>query len=206
MQLTKYTHSCVRLEDRGRSLVIDPGVWSEPGALVGADAVLITHEHIDHIDVLRLAGAGIPVFAPQEAEIGPLSVVRRMDLTRVVAGDRFTAAGFSVSAVGGRHAAVYGAEPGCTNLGYIVDGLVYHPGDSLHVPTENIDTLLAPLQASWLKTVETIEFIKATNPRHTIPIHDGQLNARGLSSTSAWLADETDNGYRYLTTREHIEV
>jgi hypothetical protein len=27
-------------------LVIDPGAWSEPQALIGADAVLVSHEHV----------------------------------------------------------------------------------------------------------------------------------------------------------------
>ncbi len=63
MRLTRFTHSCVRLEVDGRVLVIDPGIWSEPRALDGADAVLVTHEHVDHVDVLRLRGAQLPVFA-----------------------------------------------------------------------------------------------------------------------------------------------
>ncbi|GHF15501.1 hypothetical protein GCM10014715_83470 [Streptomyces spiralis] len=43
MRITKYTHSCVRLQhDGGATPVIDPGVWSEPEALAGADAVLVT--------------------------------------------------------------------------------------------------------------------------------------------------------------------
>lgn len=47
MRILKFTHSCVRLEaDDGGTLVIDPGVWTEDEALVGADAVLVTHEHV----------------------------------------------------------------------------------------------------------------------------------------------------------------
>ena len=61
MQITKYTHACVRLEQDGRVLVIDPGEWSEPEALDGAAAVLVTHEHADHIEPTRLAAAGVPV-------------------------------------------------------------------------------------------------------------------------------------------------
>jgi len=98
MRITKYTHACVRLEDDGRVLVIDPGTWSEPTALIGADAVLVTHEHSDHIDVLRLAELGVPVYAPAGADIAGLGVIP------VSAGDAFTAAGFPVAAVGGRHA------------------------------------------------------------------------------------------------------
>ena len=49
-RITKYTHSCVRIQRDGTVLVIDPGVWSEPSALYDADAVLVTHEHADHIE------------------------------------------------------------------------------------------------------------------------------------------------------------
>lgn len=58
MDLTKFTHACVRLDDGDRRLVIDPGAFSEvEQALDGVDAVLITHEHADHIDVEKLKAA-----------------------------------------------------------------------------------------------------------------------------------------------------
>src|SRR5689334_17707999 len=82
VRITKFTHSCVRIEDTGRVLVIDPGVWSEPGALLGAHAVLVTHEHVDHVDPLRLAGAGVPVFAPAGAALPEAGRVRPFDVVR----------------------------------------------------------------------------------------------------------------------------
>jgi L-ascorbate metabolism protein UlaG (beta-lactamase superfamily) len=200
MRITKYTHACVRLEDAGRVLVIDPGTWSEPTALIGADAVLVTHEHTDHVDILRLAGLGVPVYAPAGADIA------RLDVIPVSPGDTFTAAGFPVTAVGGRHAPIYGGKPGCPNLGYIIDGAVYHPGDSLHVPAEPVETLLIPAQASWLKMVEAIDFVKAVNPQRAFAIHDAQVNHRGLASINGWLTEQTDNGYRYLSPGESLSL
>jgi L-ascorbate metabolism protein UlaG (beta-lactamase superfamily) len=191
MRLTKYTHACVRLERDGQVLVIDPGTWSEPSALAGAAAVLVTHEHSDHIDVLRLAGLGVPVYAPAGADIDGLPV------TGVSPGDQFSAAGFPVQAVGGRHAVIYRGWPDCANLGYIVDGMVYHPGDSLHVPEQSVDTLLVPLQASWLKLDEAIDFVQAVGPRRAYGIHDAQVNERGLASINGWLTEQTGS-YRYL--------
>ncbi|MET7740932.1 MBL fold metallo-hydrolase [Streptomyces sp. NPDC005385] len=198
MRITKYTHACVRLEHEGRVVVIDPGVWSEPAALVGADAVLVTHEHADHIDVLRLAGLGVPVYAPADANIAGLEVVG------VTAGADFTVADFRVRAVGGRHASVHGGRPDCANLGYIVDEGIYHPGDSLHVPDRPVETLLVPAQASWVKTTEVLDFVNAIDPQRSFAIHDAQINERGLSSVNAWLAEETDNGYRYLRPGESL--
>jgi L-ascorbate metabolism protein UlaG (beta-lactamase superfamily) len=196
MRITKYTHACVLLEHEGRVLVIDPGTWSEPAALTGADAVLVTHEHADHVDVLRLVGLGVPVYAPAGANIA------RLEFTGVSSGEEFTAAGFRVRAVGGRHAFIYGGQPDCANLGYIVDDAVYHPGDSLHVPEQPIETLLVPAQGSWMKMAEAIDFVKAIKPGRAFAIHDAQINDRGLSSVNGWLAEETGSGYRYLRPGE----
>jgi L-ascorbate metabolism protein UlaG (beta-lactamase superfamily) len=203
MRITKFTHSCVRFDRAGRVLVIDPGVWSEPGALVGADAVLVTHEHVDHVDVLRLAGLGVPVFAPAQARIDTLGL--DLPITRVSAGETFEAAGFAVRAVGGRHATVFGGRPDCANLGYLVDESTYHPGDSLHVPGSPVHTLFVPLQASWLKVADAVEFVRAVRPAVAIGIHDGQVNERGLSAVNGWLAESANAGYRWLAPRESLD-
>lgn len=192
MRLVKYTHSCVRLEHDGGVLVIDPGVWSEAEALDGADAVLVTHEHADHADPAKLAGLDVPVYAPAGCAIPGVEV------TGVRPGDEITAAGLAVSAVGGRHAPIYGDQPDVANIGWLVGG-VYHPGDSLHVPAAEVETLLVPVHASWLKLVEAIDFVRAVAPRHAYGIHDAQVNERGLGSVNGWLAQETDCGYAYLS-------
>ncbi|MEO3793553.1 MBL fold metallo-hydrolase [Nonomuraea sp. B10E15] len=192
MKVTKFTHACVRVEHEGRRLVIDPGTWTEPSALDGADAVLVTHEHGDHADVLRLLGAGVRVYAPGGAELG------RLPYTPVSAGEELSVAGFHVRACGGRHAPVYDGLPDCANIGYLVEHALYHPGDSLHVPQEPVETLLVPLQASWLKTAEVIDFVRAVRARRAYGIHDAQVNERGLASVNGWLAQETGPGYRWL--------
>jgi L-ascorbate metabolism protein UlaG (beta-lactamase superfamily) len=193
VQVTKYSHSCVRLELDGVVLVIDPGIWSEPSALYGCDAVLVTHEHSDHIDVLRLAGLGVPVYAPAGSNISGIAV------TGLQPGQVFDAAGVAVRAVGGRHAAVYEGRPDCINLGYVIgDGLLYHPGDALHIPEQAVETLLVPVQASWLKTAEAIDFMRAIDPLRGIGIHDAQVNERALGSINGWLEETSGQRYRWL--------
>lgn len=65
MKLIKMSHSCVRLEKDGRLLVVDPGGFSEEDAAVGADAVLVTHEHPDHFDEGRCAPPWRPTLPPR---------------------------------------------------------------------------------------------------------------------------------------------
>ncbi len=196
MRITKFTHSCVRIETGDAALVIDPGIWSEPTALERCDAVLVTHQHSDHIDVRHLAGLNLPVYAPAGAAIDDL------DFVAVSPGQTFTAAGVPVRAVGGNHARVYGDALPCPNVGYILGEGLYHPGDALHVPEEPVRTLLVPMQASWLKLAEAIDFVRALAPERCFGIHDGQINDRGLSATNAWLAGEGGGAYRWLSPGE----
>jgi L-ascorbate metabolism protein UlaG (beta-lactamase superfamily) len=192
--ITKFAHSCVRVEAGGAVLVIDPGEWTEPEALDGCDAVLVTHEHGDHVDVPRLAASALPVYAPAGAAISGLQ------LTSVAPGETFTAAGLSVRAVGGRHASVYGPAVPCPNVGYIVEDTLYHPGDALHVPDGGVQTLLVPLQASWLKLAEAIDFVRAVRPGRCFGIHDGQINEHGLAGASAWIERQGSPAYRWLAS------
>ena len=182
MQLTKLGHSCVRLSKGGATLVIDPGVWSGPEALAGADAVLVTHEHADHLDgsALRealIAGSQLELWsnhsvANQFVEFGDR-------VHSVSHGDTFSAAGFDVHVYGQDHARIVPQIPVIPNTGFAVDGAVFHPGDSLTVPEDRIPTLLVPVSAPWLKFAEVAEFISAAAPDRGFAIHDAILSSQG---------------------------
>jgi L-ascorbate metabolism protein UlaG (beta-lactamase superfamily) len=176
MQLTKHGHSCVRLADGDHTLVIDPGAFSDlDAALAGADGVLVTHEHIDHIDPDRLraaarADSSLRIWAP--ASVAGALADLGDQVTAVGPGESFDAAGFAVRTFGGQHALIHPLIPIVANVGYLVDGAVYHPGDSLVVPPEPVDTLLLPAAAPWSRMAEVIDFAIAVRAPHAYPIHD----------------------------------
>lgn len=191
VRLTRFSHSCVRLEVDGVVVVVDPGVWSEPEALAGADAVLVTHEHTDHVDESLLTGLDCPIFAPADAAL------TRVAFTPVVPGQSFRAAGLDVVAVGGEHAKVVPAQKPCANLGYVIAD-VYHPGDALYPISQPVDTVLVPMQASWLKTSEAIDFLGTLTYIRSFGIHDGQINHRAVTSINAWYEQSSQGRYTFL--------
>jgi L-ascorbate metabolism protein UlaG (beta-lactamase superfamily) len=181
--LTKYSHACVRLERDGAVLVIDPGKFSEPAALDGVDAVLVTHEHMDHLDVDQLADA--LARRPSAAVYTHPDVVPKLAaldgaVTAVRSGQAFQAAGFAVRAYGGLHADIHPEVPRVANLGFLVEDSVYHPGDSFDLPEgARVDTLFVPISGPWLKLSESVEFIRKISPRRALALHDCLLSDVG---------------------------
>ena len=56
MRVTKYEHSCVLVEDGDVRILIDPGELTHGFVnLTGLSAILVTHQHFDHIDLARIA-------------------------------------------------------------------------------------------------------------------------------------------------------
>ncbi|MET8836395.1 MBL fold metallo-hydrolase [Micromonospora sp. NPDC004540] len=208
MQVTKYAHSCLRLEHDGGVLVVDPGVYSEPEALDGVDAVLITHEHPDHVNVEALTRAldkrPVPVLGP--ASLAGVLGDAAEALTVVTPGESFTAAGVAVRAYGGQHAVIHPDIPVVQNLGYLFNDVVYHPGDALVVPDEvQVDTLFAPIHAPWSKFSEVVDFIRAVAPRRAYALHDALLNDNGFGVLDRQYTALSKTDYRRLEPGTRID-
>ncbi|WP_296604893.1 MBL fold metallo-hydrolase [Nocardioides sp.] len=184
MRITKFGHACVRIEHDGTTVVLDPGVFTDVGALDGADAVLITHEHPDHYLPAHLLASDAPVFtiegvAAKVREDAPAVAER---LTVVAPGESFDV-GVPVRAVGELHAVIHPEYPRITNSGYVLDlggTKVYHPGDALTEPGEVVDVLCCPVSAPWMKASEAIEFARAVKAPRNLAIHDRVYSEAGL--------------------------
>ena len=185
MRITKLGHSCVRLEHDGTVVVVDPGIFVGPEALAGADAVVITHEHPDHYLPAHLEHSDAPVFtiasvAARLRDDAP-SVSERV--TTVAPGQPFDP-GFPAQSVGELHAVIHPDLPRFYNSGYLFDlggTTVYHPGDSLTVPSQKVDVLCVPVCAPWMRAAEGIDFARAVGAPRNLAIHDRIYSEAGLN-------------------------
>jgi L-ascorbate metabolism protein UlaG (beta-lactamase superfamily) len=213
VRITHFGHSCVLLDTGSARLLFDPGVFSAGfEELRDLDAILITHQHFDHLDAERLPAlvaanpqAALVVDPGSVEETGKLG----LDAQRVAPGDALTLGGAAVSVVGGEHAIIHPSVPMPPNAGYVVDhGAFYHPGDSLFVPEQRVDVLGLPTAAPWLKTGEAVDFLRAVAPRVAVPIHEGLLNDTGRQLTYGWFSRMVPDGgtVAVLTPREASAV
>jgi L-ascorbate metabolism protein UlaG (beta-lactamase superfamily) len=204
----------VLVETGDARLLFDPGTFSHGFEdLRDLDAILITHQHADHVDADRLPALvqsnpqATLVVDPGTAE----DLLPKLTLAATVAavGDTVELNGATVHAVGGDHAVIHPEFAVPPNLGYVVNGgAFYHPGDSVFVPEEKIDVLGLPAAAPWLGTAAGMEFQRAVAPRVSVPIHDAMLSPIGLENVTAWYGRTAPEGtsVRVLTQREPTEV
>jgi L-ascorbate metabolism protein UlaG (beta-lactamase superfamily) len=212
MQLTKHGHACVVLTEGEARLVIDPGAFTEPAAMDGAGGVLITHEHFDHFVPERIrtaldADPGLEVWTNGSVAAQLEGLGNRVHV--VGRGDTFTAAGFEVSVHGELHAVVHPEIPRISNVGFVVAGQVFHPGDAFTVPEEPVPVLLLPVHAPWSKISEVIDYVRAVDADQAYAVHDGLLNDTGLAMIGGMLAERgpgTPTPYSRLAPGDSVEV
>lgn len=210
MKLTKYKHSCFTLEKNGNAIVVDPGEWSTdfvvPEHVV---AIVVTHEHADHFDESKIrsiieANPEAMIFAPSDVT----EKLSGLPVRAVSAQDSVDVGGYHLEFVGGIHATIHkDFHPQFTNVGVIIDDMLYHPGDSLFVPDQPIKLLSLPIMAPWEKVSESMDFLMAIKPDLAFPSHDALLSEAGIELFDRWhtLAAEKI-GSRYIRVVGSIEI
>jgi L-ascorbate metabolism protein UlaG (beta-lactamase superfamily) len=199
MRVTKHHHAALTVRESGKTLVIDPGSFTDPLVDLGdVVAIVLTHEHPDHwtpdhLDRLLKNSPEAPIFGPE----GVAKAAAGYDITVVSPGDTVTIEPFTLRFFGGTHALIHETIPVIDNVGVLVNDEFYYPGDSFAVPKGvDVALLAAPLGAPWLKVGEAMDFVLAVAPRQAFGTHDMGLSVIGRTMHRARLrwATEKDGG------------
>src|SRR5664279_4656451 len=185
MRITHLGHSAVLVEVSDQRILLDPGNFSDGWhSLTDLDAVIITHQHPDHVDpehVPALLAAN-----PQARVYVEPQVVAKVPLVgaRPISADSSVElGGVTISAVGGLHAVIHRDIPRIGNVGIVISAsggpTLFHPGDSLSEVPQGVDVLAIPAYGPWAALKETIDFVRAVGAPQGFLIHDGLLNERG---------------------------
>ena len=177
MNITKYGHACLYVEESGVSLMIDPGSMSTIPALKKINAILVTHEHGDHLDIEKIKA--IRVEHPEVQILTQVSVGKILDgetiaNTVIYESETVSVGGVSIESLGHNHAIIYGDTSPCVNTGFFIAEKLFVPGDALDViPTKPIALLALPTSGPWMRLGEAISYALQVKPDIAFPIHDG---------------------------------
>ncbi|GAA4284451.1 MBL fold metallo-hydrolase [Brevibacterium daeguense] len=215
LEFTVWGHAGVRLEREGGSLAVDPGGFTDPQILAGVSAVLVTHEHADHVQPEKMARAladtsGFHLWAPRGVVEALEDAGASAERVHVASpGEDFEAAGFRVRVLGGEHAVIHPNLPRVANLAYLIEESVLHPGDSFpELPAGvAVDVLALPVSAPWMKIAEAVDFAAAVSPRVVVPIHDAILSDEGKAIVDRLVPNLIgEASYRRLAPGEALAV
>jgi L-ascorbate metabolism protein UlaG (beta-lactamase superfamily) len=174
-----------------------------PERLDFVDVVLATHGHTDHLDPETLPHVGGTLVAP--AGIAELARERagRAPLT-LREGESVEVGGFTIAAVPARH-------PGDHCIGYVIDGRIYHAGDTepIDPPAHDVDVALVPINGKLnnLDGREAARLAHAVRARLAVPMHYEQFEFNTASPEP--FAEECrrlGQPHRILRAGERLEI
>ena len=195
MQITKFGHSCILIEEASVRILTDPGVYSVlPGDLINIDLILITHGHTDHLDVSVLKNILTHNKTAQiltNRSVGEMLSKEGVPFELLEDGQKTKIRGVEIIGIGDNHASIHRDWPISQNTAYLIANNIFIPGDSFTEPKIPIEILALPISSPWNSLGESIDYAIKVKPKFCIPIHDGNMvNVLGSHKTVATIIEK----------------
>lgn len=181
MTITKLGHCCLVIEVKGVRFLTDPGNYSTKQAEVkNIDAVLITHEHQDHLHVESLKkvlenSPKVKVYT--NSAVSKVLIEAKIQHEILEHGQVATVGDVRVEGWGKEHAYIYKTVTPVANTGYSINDKFFYPGDAFTIPRHRVDVLALPVSGPWMHIADAIDYAIKVRPRVCFPVHDGMLHA-----------------------------
>jgi L-ascorbate metabolism protein UlaG (beta-lactamase superfamily) len=211
MKITKHGHACLEVELDSKTLIIDPGSYTEELTNLGnVLALVITHKHDDHCDEAKIAK--IKEANPDVQIFGTSEVAARLsgiDVTTVYHGDYYEVGSFKLEFFGDMHQIIHRSIPLIQNTAVLVNGDLYYAGDSYTPPDVKVKALACPTSAPWLKIGDVMDYIKEIKPAICFPTHNALLSQLGHdlnNSRVKQVTEEHGGKFVYLEAGQSLEL
>lgn len=211
MKITKFGHACLLIEQDDTHLMIDPGSFTKlPENLPSIDAVIVSEEHYDHLNVDNLqkvasASPDLRVFTTQSVT----QTIANHDFSVQAITDETTIdiGSLKITLKPVEHATVYQKSP-CTSLTIAINNDLYYPSDSFTVTDQQFKLLALPTSGPWFKVSEAIEFANSVSSDMIITTHNGLNSDTGNDVTNKFITANIDpkRKFVHLQNDESLEI
>jgi len=186
ISIDRLNHDCFKLKAQNKVIYLDPYQIQHNE---GADIILITHEHADHLslqDIEKLLKPGTTIVTIPECQ-STLSRIGQK-ISQVVLIEPFqkkevqgitieTIPAYNINKFRSPNMPFHPKQDG--RVGFIVTlngKRIYHAGDTDCIPEmqqlKNIDIALLPVSGTYVMTVEeAVQAVKMIKPKIAIPMH-----------------------------------
>lgn len=177
MKVQKFPQSHLVIVKSSTKIVIDPGNITfnqgyQPEKFQGASGYLITHQHSDHMDPanIRAVVGSSPVYGNFDvvAKLSELGV----QATQVTDRQKFKIGELEIEAVDLPHCLMSDGTAGPPNTGFLVAGVLFHPGDGDKDPGNlEVANFALPIAGPSINFEGALKFAQDLGAKIVIPIH-----------------------------------
>jgi L-ascorbate metabolism protein UlaG (beta-lactamase superfamily) len=178
MKVTRYFQSCLLIEEGKARILIDPSGHEKDhiDKLGELDAVLYTHEHSDHFDAEMAQTFVEQGIAPVYANASTAKLIKASK-TVVKDGQEFKINGVKIKVIELPHCLMPNDSAGPQNVGYLINGKFFHPGDGVELAGLSVDNLALPITGPDVSMKDAFAFAKQLGAKNVIPIHYDKIGA-----------------------------